>query len=212
MFWLLYWFIFVVALIPIWLLRVKIINKKNMPKKKEKCLVASNHFSMWDPMIFHIKFGRRFRALAKKELFSNWFMSGIMKTLGGIPVDREKMSPTTYKAVMNAFEKDKQVLIFPEGTRNKTAEEGLQEAKNGVIIFASKADVPIVPVVIYRKPKLFRKNYMLVGEPFKVEGENPKRLTKEEIEANVEKYSKIMAEMRLQLDEMLAKKKSKKKK
>lgn len=212
MFWLFYWFIFIVALIPIWLLRVKIINKKNMPKKKEKCLVASNHLSMWDPMIFHVKFGRRFRALAKKELFKNWFMSCVMKTLGGIPVDREKMSPSTYKAVMNAFEKDKQVLIFPEGTRNKTEDEGLQEAKNGVIIFASKADVPIVPVVIYRKPKLFRKNYMIVGEPFKVEGENPKRLSKEEIEANVEKYSKIMADLRKQLDEKLSKKKSKKNK
>ena len=212
MFWLFYWFIFVVALIPIYLLRVKIFGKKNMPKKKEKCLVASNHFSMWDPMIFHVRFGRRYRALAKKELFNNWFMSGVMKTLGGIPVDREKMSPSTYKAVMNAFEKDKQVLIFPEGTRNKTETTDFQEAKNGVIIFASKADVPIVPVVIYRKPKLFRKNYMIVGEPFKVEGENPKRLTKEEIEANVEKYSKIMADLRKQLDEKLQKKNKKNKK
>ena len=40
----------------------------------------------------------------------------------------------------------------------------------------------VLPVVIYRKPKFFRKNYMIVGEPFKVVGENPKRLTKEEIE------------------------------
>ena len=212
MFWILYWFIFIVALIPIWLLRVKVINKKNMPNKKEKCLVASNHFSMWDPMVFHIKFGRRYRALAKKELFNNWFLSCIMKTLGGIPVDREKMSPSTYKAVMNAFEKDKQVLIFPEGTRNKSENDDLQEAKNGVVIFASKADVPIVPVVIYRKPKLFRRNYMIVGEPFKVEGENPKRLTKDEIEANVKKYSDVMAGLRKQLDEMIESKKRKKKK
>ena len=208
---LLYGFLFALAYIPIMLLRVKVINKKNMPKRGEKCIVASNHFSNYDPMIFHVKFTRRYRAIAKKELFSNWFMSGLLKSLGGIPVDREKMSPSTYKAVMNALDNKKQVLIFPEGTRNKTAEEGMQEAKNGVIIFASKADVPIVPVVIYKNPKLFRKNYMIIGEPFKVEGENPKRLTKEEIEANVKKYSEIMAQLRKQLDEMLDKKKNKKK-
>ena len=53
---------------------------------------------------------------------------------------------------------------------------------------------------------------MIVGEPFKVEGENPKRLTKEEIEANVEKYSKIMADLRKQIDEKLEKKNKKNKK
>ena len=208
----LYVIIFAIFMIPVWLHRVKIINKKNMPKKGVKCIVASNHFSIWDPMIFHVKFWRRYRALAKKELFKNWLFTLVLRSLAGIPVDREKMSPSTYKEVMAALDKNKQVLIFPEGTRNKTESDDMQNAKTGVIIFASKADVPIVPVVIYKKPRFFRKNYMIVGEPFKVEGENPKRLTKEEIEKNTKIYMDKMAELRKQLDEMIENKKKKKKK
>lgn len=202
---------FAAVLIPTLLHPTKIINKKNMPKKGVKCIVASNHLSNWDPFLFHIRFWRRYRALAKQELFKNKFSAFIVRSLGGIPVDREQMKPSTFKETMAAFNKNKQVIIFPEGTRNKTENDELQGAKTGLIMFASKGDVPIVPVVIYKKPRFFRKNYMIIGEPFKVVGENPKRLTKEEVDANVENYVKIMADLRQQLDE-IANKKNKKKK
>ncbi|MBP3581297.1 MAG: hypothetical protein J6J33_00925 [Clostridia bacterium] len=65
---------------------------------------------------------------------------------------------------------------------------------------------------MYRKPKLFRKNYIIVGEPFKVEGEDPKRLTKEELEANTERYANVMDSLRIELDNIVNKKKNKKQK
>ena len=151
-------------------------------------------------------------SLAKKELFRNKLFNFIVRSLGGIPVDRSQITPSTYKETMGAFNKNKQVVIFPEGTRNKSESDELQGAKTGLIMFASKGDVPIVPVVIYKKPRLFRKNYIIVGEPFKVEGENPKRLTKEEIEQNVERYVNVMAELRAELSSRLEKKNKKSKK
>ena len=67
-------------------------------------------------------------------------------------------------------------------------------------------------MVMYRPPKLFRKNYILVGEPFKLIAENPKRLTKEETKENLERYEKVMQDLRLELDEYVASKKQKKSK
>ena len=203
---------FFVLMIPTWLHPTKIINKKNMPKKGTKCIVASNHFSIWDAMIYHVYFGRRYRALAKKELYKNKMFTFVLKSLGGIPVDRDQISPSTYKETMAALNKNKQVIIFPEGTRNKSDNDELQGAKTGLVIFASKGDAPIVPVVLYKKPRFFRKNYMIIGEPFKVVGENPKRLTKEEIEQNVEHYVNVMADLRAELNSRLERKNKKSKK
>ena len=53
---------------------------------------------------------------------------------------------------------------------------------------------------------------MIVGEPFNVVGENPKRLTKEEIDLNVQNYVKVMADLRKQLDEIVQSKNKKKNK
>ena len=61
-----------------------------------------------------------------------------------------------------------------------------------------------------RKPKAFRRNYIIVGEPFKVEGEDPKRLTKEELEENTARYAKIMDDLRVELDNLVGSKKKKK--
>ena len=87
----------------------------------------------------------------------------------------------------------------------------MHQVKQGIITFASKGDAVIVPMVMYRKPKLFRKNYIIVGEPFKVEGENPARLSKEEIALNMEKYTKVMEDLRLELDSYVDAKSKKRK-
>ncbi len=87
----------------------------------------------------------------------------------------------------------------------------MQEAKEGVIVFASKGESEILPMLIYKKPKIFRKNYIIVGEPIKIIGENPKRLTKEEVEENLKNYSEKMEELRAELNEIVAKRKKKKK-
>ncbi len=86
------------------------------------------------------------------------------------------------------------------------------DIKSGVITFASKGDAEIVPMVMYHRPKFLRKNYIIVGKPFKVEGADPKRLTKEEIEENTARYSKVMEDLRIELDNIVNSKKKKKKK
>lgn len=186
----------------------KILKKERL--KKGKAVLTSNHYSNVDPLIINMKFGARFRFLAKIELFKSKFLAFFLRCLGAIPVNRERVSPSTFKEVLSVLKEEKKVFIFPEGTRNKEETEKMNDAKAGIITFASKGDCEIVPMIIYRKPKIFRKNYIIVGEGFKVVGENPARLTKEEIEQNLEIYTQKMEELRKELNEILAAKKNKK--
>ena len=187
----------------------KVIHRERLPKGK--VIATSNHYSNLDPMIQILVFRRHFRFLGKKELFKNKFLAFIMNGLGVISVDRESMSPSTYKEIMANLKKDRQIFIYPEGTRNKNNDDNLQDIKSGIITFASKGECDIVPMIMHRKSRIFRKNYIIVGEPIKIEGENPKRLTKEEQEANLNKYVEAMNNLRIELDEFVASKRRKNK-
>ena len=52
--------------------------------------------------------------------------------------------------------------------KRKTSEE-LLPFKNGVGMIAVKAKVNVIPIYIYKKAKIFRKNYVFVGEKFSLE-------------------------------------------
>ena len=203
---------FIICYLPISILfPTWVIHKDRLPKKK-KCIVTSNHYSNLDPLIYNFRFFTKFRFMGKQELFNNKFSAWFFKCLGAFPVDRKQITPSVYKKTIAELNANHQVFIFPEGTRNKIgAEEEMGDAKTGLVIFASKGDAEIVPMLLYRRPKLFRKNYIIVGEPFKVVGENPKRLTQEEVQENMKIYADKMAELRAELDAKFAKKKKEKK-
>ena len=204
---------FTILFLPIVLFfPTKILHKENLPKRGKKAIVTSNHFSNLDAIIYDIFLFRKFRFMGKKELFNNKVLSFIMKDVGGFPVDREQITPTTYKTAMGLLKNDKQIFIFPEGTRNKTGTNEIQEIKSGFLIFASKGETAITPMLLYRKPKAFKKNYAIIGKPFELVGENPKRLTKEELEENFERYLQVLNDLRIEMNEYVESKKRKSKK
>lgn len=204
---------FIIMFLPVILFfPTKIIHKENLPKKGKKAIITSNHYSLWDPIMHDIFFRRKFRYMGKKELFKNKFLGFFLKDFGGIPVDRDQISPSTYKLTMSELKKGRQIFIFPEGTRNKSGSDEFLEIKSGFLIFASKGECPITPLVMYRKPKAFRKNYIIVGKPFELIGENPKRLTKEELELNLERYLNVLKELRIELNDYVESKKRKNRK
>jgi len=207
----LFYILLPIIFLPILLLYpTKVIHRERLPKGR--VIATSNHYSNMDPILQFVKFRRFFRFLGKKELCKNKVAAWFFRNLGMIPVDRESVSPSTYKEIMSNLKKNRTVFIYPEGTRNKSGDENLGDVKNGVITFASKGECDIVPMVIYRKPALFRKNYIFFVNPIKIEGENQKRLTKEEQQENLDRYIKAMTDLRVELDEYVEKKKRKKKK
>lgn len=197
---------YIVLAIPIMILYpTKVLHKERLPKTK-RYIATSNHYSNADSLIYAFKFRRHFRFMSKKELFKFKPFGLLLKGLGAYPVDREQLTPSVFKQTINYLKNNETVFIFPEGTRNKDENGEMAQVRAGIIAFSSRGEADIVPMVLYRKSKIFRKNYIIVGETFKVEGKNPKRLTKDEVEHNVKRYESVMKDLRQELESMVSSK------
>ena len=165
--------------IPVFIvLPTKIIGKKNVPKKGG-VILCGNHQSNHDVILMMMHF-RRQKNLAKIELKKAFLVGPVLAALGTIFIDRDKPGIEAFKQVNKHLKGGGAINMYPEGTRRITSEDSLA-AKNGAVMFAMKNDVSVVPYAIIRKPRWFRKNVIVVGEPFKFEQE---KITKEVLEKN----------------------------
>ncbi|MEA5130149.1 MAG: 1-acyl-sn-glycerol-3-phosphate acyltransferase [Proteiniphilum sp.] len=110
-----------------------------------KCVIAvAPHTSNWDFLIAKLAYssiGRTANFLIKAEWFVFPF-NLFFKSLGGIPVTREKNSSLTDSLAAEFNRRDQmQLAITPEGTRKP-----IQEWKRGFYYIAFKAGVPILLV------------------------------------------------------------------
>lgn len=157
---------FIIAIFIYPIFRVKVIGRENIPESQGYILCA-NHKSNWDPIFLAIAFPSNIRFMAKKELFENKLLAGLLKSIGVFPVDREGRDLSSLKNSIKLL-KDENVLgIFPEGTR--THEISRQNMKDGVAYIALKAKKDILPVEIVSSYKPFRKTYIYINEPINVD-------------------------------------------
>ncbi len=185
----------IIAALPIRLLfPTKIIYKGLLPKGS--CIIASNHTSNMDAVIFALKTWEKKYYLAKKELFKNKFMGFFLKKFGAIKIDRQNSDVTAIKQCLTVLKNNKKLVIFPEGTRVNNENMELGELKHGVAMFAIKAKVPIIPIFITRKPKIFRRNRIYVGESFTLEEFYNQKLDNELLTKAGEKVTAKMNEIR----------------
>ena len=154
-----------------------IINKKVFRQKKRAVMVC-NHMSNLDVVIIKSHDHHKRYVLAKHTLFQKRFFGSFLKSLGGIPVNRQEVGVSTIRSVLDLLKNDKQVLIFPEGTR-KTSIDDVNALKNGMAMFALKSDSPIIPMMLLYKPKMFRFNKLIVGEPIDLSHYKEQKVTKE---------------------------------
>ena len=105
-------------------------------------LIGAPHTSNWDfPLMLMVVLKLRLRVfwMGKHTLFPFPF-SGLMKWLGGIPINRSASHNVVRETVRQFKEnKDLVVLVPPEGTRSKVA-----QWKTGFYHIANMAEVPIL--------------------------------------------------------------------
>lgn len=110
-------------------------------------VVVSNHESFADILLIsHLPWEMKW--LSKIELFRIPVMGWMMWLAGDIPVKRG-FGPSAVEAMERCREvlrKRVSVMIFPEGTRSKTAE--LLPFKDGAFRLAVEAGVPILPLAV----------------------------------------------------------------
>ena len=170
----------------------KVISKHNLTKHKGKALVACNHYSNLDPIFLLVKFFKlphKRRFLGKIEL-KKGILGYILTSMGIIFINRGKVDLKAIKTVDKALKADKKVIIFPEGTRNKSESLEMGEVKSGTIFFAKKADSAIIPMRIMERIRPFRRTTVIIGEPYKI-GDNGALSTEEEVNVLEKKFEEL---------------------
>ena len=200
----LYLFLWITLFLPTRILYpTRVINQKFMPKKRG--ILACNHLSMIDAVYVAVYTKRKMHFFAKKELQKNFMLRWMVPGVGSVFVERGQADIAAVKKVLQILKKEKILLIFPEGTRNLTTED-IKELKTGAVTFSVKTGAPIVPIIIWRRPKFFRRNYIYFGKPFSFEQFKDIRMTHDDKAAATAILTEKMAETKEELRQWLLKK------
>lgn len=160
--------------------RIEVENENVL--KNEAFLLAGNHTSVLDPLLIISSTKKHINFFAKKEIFKP-IIKYLFKNAGVISVDRKSKNKEAMEEGKKRLLNNELVLIFPEGTTNKTRE--LLPFKYGAVSLASKTNSKILPFVIKGKYKLFRKSIKLIYL-------NPYSLKSDDLTKENEKLKKII--------------------
>lgn len=144
------------------LYRVKVKGKENIPKEGG-ALVCPNHVHAMDSVSVVAHNQRRIYALAKEDYYKNKLIKWFAKCCGVYPIKQNSADIDAIKVSLKLLKEKKLLLIFPEGTRNGMAKG--KPIKNGPMLIAIKAGVPIIPIGIKGNFKPFRKVTINIGKP-----------------------------------------------
>jgi 1-acyl-sn-glycerol-3-phosphate acyltransferase len=113
-----------------------------LPNIPKYVMLVAPHTSNWDmPIGMAIVFAFKLKLnwLAKESLF-RWHFGGLIRWLGGIPINRSKSCDVVARSIQTFKDKKKMVMVVaPEGTRKKA-----NYWKTGFYHIAIGANVPIV--------------------------------------------------------------------
>ena len=132
-------------------------------------LVCANHSNLVDPLLLAGAFGKRhfMHFMAKLELSNVPVVGGILRRCGVYFMNRDHRDIDAVRSTMRYLKRGEKVCIFPEGTR--VSEDNTVEAKTGAVRIAAKMEVPIVPVYIPRRKRMFSRIEVLIGKRLRVE-------------------------------------------
>ena len=153
------------------LLRMKVVNPQNEPADKNY-IVCCNHTALLDVVVIAIGLKRQVNFMAKKELFKVPVLAPLIKLLGAFPIDRGGSDVGAIKTAVKLVSDGNCLGIFPQGHRYPGEDPRETKTKNGMALIACKTGADIVPTYIWRKKnrfKLFRRTYIIIGEPISFE-------------------------------------------
>jgi 1-acyl-sn-glycerol-3-phosphate acyltransferase len=125
--------------------RLRTTGLENVPAEGGVVL-APMHRSYIDTLAVGVSLeGRRFRAMAKYELFLVPLLGRVIALGGGFPVRRNVQDMEAFEAAMHLLGNGDTLLVFPEGTRNR---DGKARPQLGAARLALEAGAALVPVSI----------------------------------------------------------------
>ncbi len=178
----------------------RVMDKDKFKKLERGHITLSNHLSWMDVPYQMFWLPGYKRMLSKKENEGGKFKHWFLWNMGVIFIDRDKPELSVMRECINSLKSGETMMIFPEGTRNKVNRE-LQEFHSGAAMFALKGDAAVTPIAVHHKGKLFRRNYIGVGDDVNIDDLRDKRLDGAVLEEVTERFRAALQKTLDKLDE-----------
>ncbi len=126
---------------------------------KDADLVVANHQGIIDVVGLEAIQNTHIRWIAKKELFDAFWFGYILKNSNMISIDRENKTgliKLLKEVKISREELNRQVVLFPEGTRTDGQE--LLSFKSGTKFIANKLNLKVQPIVITGSKQLLNEH------------------------------------------------------
>jgi 1-acyl-sn-glycerol-3-phosphate acyltransferase len=136
---------FVCTLPTILIYRLKVIGRRNVPRKGG-LILAPNHFSQMDHFFAGVYLPRKIRFMGKSQLFGPPVLTAILKHGGVFPVRRGHRDEEAMVTAFTLLDQGEMLLVYAEGGRSRSGEMG--EPKPGIGRIAVESGAPVVPVAI----------------------------------------------------------------
>jgi 1-acyl-sn-glycerol-3-phosphate acyltransferase len=163
------------TLTHIYVRKFEVVGKENLPLKGP-LIVASNHLNNADPPMIALATRPRFPMfMAKREMISWPILGPAFRIFGAFPVSRGRADLSALRAATEHLDNGAMLVMFPEGTRSRTA--SMREGHPGTGIIAMRTGAPILPVAItgsekigwpwlFLKPLSIPHIKVVIGKPF----------------------------------------------
>lgn len=139
--------------------RVTVLGEENVPLDTPVLYVA-NHRSFFDILLTYVRVPRPTGYVAKKEMLKYPLLVSWMKNLHCLFLDRDNIKEGL-KTILHGVEEVKSgisICIFPEGTRNQTADTFLP-FHEGSFKIAERANCPIIPIAINNSAAILEDHF-----------------------------------------------------
>jgi 1-acyl-sn-glycerol-3-phosphate acyltransferase len=181
-------------------IRVRLAGREHLVRDRA-AVYCANHQSNVDPPILFDVLHDRMHIVFKAEINAIPLLARAFRMGGFVPIDRrnKEAAMRSIESGAASIRSGNSFLIFPEGTRSRTAE--LLPFKKGGFIMALKAGAPIVPVAIQGgRDAMHRGSRIIhpvtvsirVGEPIETAG------------IGVEGRNQLIARVRASIEALLA--------
>jgi 1-acyl-sn-glycerol-3-phosphate acyltransferase len=135
---------------------------------KNGFLLLPKHQYWHDIPLLGLAAARPLYYIAKYELFQYPLISRLLKSLGGIPLNRQKPIHTrwSFRAAVEVLVKGNGLVLFPEGTYFQNS---MGDGRSGMLKFIlNRVQVPLIPVgVEYSSTRRPQEVYIRFGAPIK---------------------------------------------
>lgn len=174
------------------------------------CVYICNHYQVWDIVYPAVTTSEGIHYVAKNQVFKMPVIGTLARWIKAICVNRDGKDVRGLLDCIKCLKNNEKICIFPEGTRNRT-DSNFLPFQQGAAAMAIKCKAPIIPIVIYKKPKVFRMTHILIGKAFELTEFYDRKLSEEEVKEAENKLFETMSELRKNHTEFLQNRKKGKK-